>query len=530
MSSSAPSSTTCTYSLLPACYLKVTPSMETMNTGHSYPHQVCPFPSFREVSVRDTNYRDPGLLPQLSFRSEQVLDHLLTISPLHLASHPKSRIPQFPPALLFSICDVLRHDGSTECSSVSLLPSVLRKLRNWRLLDPVYRYTSAAIQNLALELARIVNEHGASDCDLTSSSPPHLRMKWAGSHWGENGEPGPCQSAVRDETNSPSFALKATDEVCSDVVHEPYQASRVSPRHHSVSGFRSGCSACRHPRASFPTIPHNPNIPHLEQTTSPMDVQFETYTSSPVQQLRSAAQIGKAKRAEPRRLTSISRRSEVDQNGPSLLNPVDVKPGIAFPRQRTYLPNLSTAIPSRSSTTSASSASSAGSSQGILQPSHIGNRTREDDNITFNRRVVSVDHRLSASRSARVSLTDLRRPPRAQSFSHIHVTPQVLGGAPKIPKLSTKEPIFPSTKLPERRLPSWSHPRTTTSITELAASSSLCPVKEWSPNPSTQEANPPIELRIPDAGSYRPTGSSRRQMSYGSISASPLHQPRKWQL
>ncbi|KAF8833403.1 hypothetical protein BDN67DRAFT_752577 [Paxillus ammoniavirescens] len=503
--------------------------METMNMGHSYPHQVCPFPSFREVSIRDTNYRDPGLLPQLSFRSERVLDHLLTISPLHPASHPKSCIPQFPPALLFSICDVLRHDSSAECSSVSLLPLVLRKLRNWRLLDPLHRYTSAAIQNLALELARIVNEHGASDCNLASSSPPHLRMKWAGSHPGEDGQPGPSQSAVRDETNSSSSALMATDEICSGVVHEPYQASLVSPRHHSVSGFRSGCSACRHPRASFPTIAHNPNIPHLERTTSPRDVQFEAYTCSPVQQLRSAAHIWKAKRAEPRRLTSISRRSEVDQNGPPFLNPVDVKPGIAFPRQRTYFPNMSTSIPSRSSTTSASSTSSASSSQGILQPSHVGNRTRENDNTTFNRRVVSVDHRLSAPRSARVSLTDLRPPPRAQSFSHIHVTPQVLGGAPRISELSTKEPIFPSTKLPKRRLPSWSHPRTTTSITELTASSSLCPVKEWSPNPSIREANPPIQLRIPDAGHYRSSGSSRRQTSYGSSSTSPLLQPRKWQ-
>ncbi|KIK97924.1 hypothetical protein PAXRUDRAFT_745593 [Paxillus rubicundulus Ve08.2h10] len=521
MSSSVPSSTTCMYSLLPPCYFKVTPGLETMNMGHSYPRQVCPFPSLQEVSVRDTTYRDSGLLPQLSCRSEQVLDHLLTISPLHLAPQPKlARIPQFPPALLFSICDVLRHDGSAECSSVSFLPLVLRKLRNWRLLDPVHRYTSAAFQNLALELARIVNEHGVSDCDLELSGPPHLRMKWAGSHsLGENSHPEPFQSAVRDETNSCSSALQASNEVCSGVVHV------VSPRHHSVNEFRSGCSACRHPRVSFPATPHNPSIPHLARATSSRDVQFKEYTCSPVQQLRSAAQIGnEAKRAEPRRLTSISRRSEVDQNGSPLLNPAGAKPGIAFPRHCAHLPNM---FPSRSSTTSASStSSSAGSSRGILQPSHIGNRTRGNDNTTFNRRVVSVDHRLSAPRSTRLSLTNTRPPPRAQSFSHTHVTPPALGGPAR---LSIKGPIFPSTKLPERRLPSWSHPRTTTSITELAAPSPLCPVREWAPDPLIREANPPIQLRILDDGNYRSTGSSRRQTSYGFSSTSPLLQPRKWQ-
>ncbi|KAF9222926.1 hypothetical protein BS17DRAFT_162526 [Gyrodon lividus] len=513
------------------------PGMDTMDTPSCARH--VEFPLFGEVSVRDTAHYDPGILPQLSIRSEQVLDHLRTLLPLHLGSQP---ISQFSPALLFSICDALQHahvDGLVERSSVSFLPSVLGILRNWRFLDPSYRHTSEAIRTLALELAGITNTRGQtsirSDCDLASLGPPRLGVKWAGSASpGENEPPEPFQSSVLDDTQNWSSALLATNELSSEsgVVHEPYQVVQLcsakmvlSQRHHSVSGFRSGCLACCHPRVSFPTTPHAPRVPHLEQTTSFSDVQLKEYFPPLVKQPKSAGRTRKkAKRAEPRLSMHISRRSEVDENGPPLPNPMGVKPGITFPRQRTYLANISTTIPSRSSTPSASSISSATTSmKGILQPSRISNCKRENHGSTFNRRVASADLQLSAPR---ISPADVRPPPRAQSFSHGPVTPRGLGGATRISKLSTKQPVSPSTKLPERRLPCWSHPPTTRSITKLAASPSLCPVKRLSPNPSILDLNSSLQIRTPDAAKDRRPRSSRRQTSYGSSSTSL--QPRKW--
>ncbi|KAF8125136.1 hypothetical protein EV363DRAFT_679850 [Boletus edulis] len=214
---------------------------------------------------------------QLSIRGKRVLDRLLVLLPSHLRSQSTSRRSPFPSTLLLSICNALqlhRADISAEQDDPSVLPSALSKLRDWRLLDPEYRCSPEGIYKLALDLAGITDEASVqTTSDLSHTSHPRLRIKWVGlDSPGESQDrespsstppsPSSSRSIVFDSAQERAHALTDLNKRRSDARYESCQVGRlgtpdsedssvvVSPRRHSASGFRSGCSACRHLRLS----------------------------------------------------------------------------------------------------------------------------------------------------------------------------------------------------------------------------------------------------------------------------------------
>ncbi|KAI9568444.1 hypothetical protein HD554DRAFT_724376 [Boletus coccyginus] len=222
---------------------------------------------------------------QLSVRGKQILDRLLVLLPSRLMSQPPSHVSPFQPALLFSICDALqfdRADDSAGQNDMSVLPSVLNKLREWRLLDPDHRCSRGAIHRLALDLAGITDEISASTSPtLTRPSHARLRIKWVGSDSPSESQDresfsstppssSPSRSDVLDSALECAHTLSDLDKRRSDAGYESCQADRlgtpdsedastvVSPRRHSMSGFRSGCSGVPSPSALRPFYPTQP--------------------------------------------------------------------------------------------------------------------------------------------------------------------------------------------------------------------------------------------------------------------------------
>ena len=525
------------------------------------------FSSLGEESARDYASRHA----QLSLRGKQVLDRLLVLLPSHLKSQPTSRISLFSPALLFSICDVLQHgraDSSAEQDDTSVLPSVLSKLRDWRLLGPNYRYSTRGVHKLALDLAGITDEASAStSSDVSRSSHGRLRMKWVGSDSPNESQdressssppPSSSRSAVLDSPQECAHVLPDLDQRRSDSRYEPCQASRlgapdsedpsavVSRRHHSVSGFRSGCSACRHLRVSGPSAPPSPQMPSLEQRTLVGDVnQFDTNISTSVPSPRhpkpSLQRITtkKTKRENQKSLQSLPRGAHVDENEPPLAKPPGVQQaiGISFPRQRTHSPRISNAFLSREPFSPVAT-----SVQRRMELNNFPNRTREDDKHTFSHRVTSVDLLLpivnQSHTPTRASPIDLHpyTPNRAQSFSYTPVNSYGFGSvAGRVPKLSSNA-VGQSSK----RLPSWSQthrhdPATTTSaILNPTAALSPPPAKARSQNThSSAPSRPWLPSSMPSDAKPRDRRSVSSQthkhtQSAGFLPLSPLPAARKW--
>ncbi|KAH0826249.1 hypothetical protein J3R83DRAFT_5714 [Lanmaoa asiatica] len=513
---------------------------------------------------------------QLSLRGKQILDRLLVLLSTCLKSQPTSRVSPFSPAHLFSICDTLQHghvDGSAEQNDTSVLPSVLSKLRDWRLLDPDYRYSSGGIHKLALDLAGITDEASAStSSDLVHTSLPRLRIKWVsldspcesqGREPSSSTPPSPSspRSDVLDSAHECAHALPDMSERRSDAVYESCQVGRlgtpnsedtnavVSRRHYSVSGFRSGCSACRHPRISGPSAPPSPQMTSLEQrmpfsVVNQLGTNINNTVSSPRHMKPSVqhATTKKTRREKHKSSQSISRGAHINENELPLPTPI-AGIGISFPRQRTHSPRISNALLSREP-----SIPVAASVQRRVEPSHLPNRTREGDKHTSSHRVASVDLRLPIANHFpnHASPIDLHphAPTRAQSFSYTPVNSHGLGSAAVgVQKLSSN---VVGSRL-SGRLPFWSQGHLHRRPTMTMTTTSVKPTGSLSPSPakpSFQNPHPFTRLR-PSSGSIPskiPSDMKRRDprsvssrthkhtQSVGSLPPSPLLHARKWQV
>lgn len=497
-------------------------------------HHQARFPSPGKESVREYEYASRHA--QLSVRGKHVFDRLLVLLPTHLKlkSQPTSRaVSPFPPALLFSICDALHWqpspaaDAPAEQNDTSVLPSVLSTLRDWRLLDSDYRYSLGGLYTLALDLAGITDEAG-SDVDVKRTSHARLRMKWVSSDSpseNQNREPSsstppsPSRSRVLDLAQECAYALPDLNERCSDARYEPCQAGRlgtgtpdsedasaVVPRRlYSMTGFRSGCSACRHARVSGPSAPPNPHMASLEQRTpfNQLHTNINTTVPSPRHPKPSVQHTTtkKPRREKHKPLQSISRSASVDENEPPLptsTGGVHQGIGISFPPQRTHFRRISNVLSSRdpSSPAATAAASSFINVERRVEPSHLLNRTREDDKHTSSHHIASVDFRLPISNHVhdRASPIDLHphAPTRTSSFSYTPGNSESYGHghglgsvAARVQKLSSNAVVGSRSS---KRLPSWSRghlgrPSTTTTTTISTGSLSPSPAKASFENP-----------------------------------------------
>ncbi|KAG8215550.1 hypothetical protein J3R82DRAFT_7385 [Butyriboletus roseoflavus] len=544
-------------------------------TGCLLEHQVC-FPS---QVVEESVWEYTSRHVQLSVRGEQILDHLLLLLPTYLNAQPRSHVLPFPPVLLFSICDALRHgraDGpASDQNDTSVLPSVLSKLRDWRLLDADYRYSPGGIHKLALDLAGITDETPApTSSDYNPTSHARLRMKWVSSDSPSESQdrepssstppspspPSPPLSGVLVSAQECAYALTGLNERRSDVGYEPWQAGRLgtsgsedasaimSRRHHSMSGFRSGCSACRHPRISGPSAPPSPRqMTFLEQRTPFSDVnRFDTHINVTVASPRhpepsvQRTTPKKTKRGKYPSLQSVAH--DADENEPTLAIPIGAQPGIgiSFPRQRTHYPRISNTLSSREPTSPA-----AASVQRRAEPSHLLNRAREGDKHTTSHRVASVDLRLPMTHRSPncASSIDLHLHPsttRTQSFPYTPVRSHSgLGSVvARVQKLSSNAVGSRSSK----RLPSWSqsHLHQTTTFLKPTGSVSSPPAKA-----SVNLAHPYTRLRpsstlippsrVPSDMKHRDGRSvssptHKHTQSTGSLPSPPLLYARQWQV
>lgn len=534
-------------------------------------------PSLGEESARDYASR----YAQLSVRGKQALDRILVLLSSHLASQPASRI-SFSPAFLFSVCDALQRGRANSPAlqeDTSILPSVLSKLRHWRLLDTRHRESCECIHKLALDLAEITcaDEVSASTSSDVGHATSHgrRRIKWVGSdppYESQDGEP--SRSSSPSSSSSRSRALDSAQECAhvlpdliqcrSDAGYEFCQASRlgtpdsedagpVAPRRHrSASEFRSGCSACRHPRVSGPSTPPSPRMTPMEQrmpfgAVNQFDTSVDISVSSPRHPKTSvhSTTSKKTRQGNHRSSQSLSRGAHVDENEP----PPPKRPGvpqgigISFPRQRTHSPRISNVSLSREPYSPVAT-----SVQRRVQASKLPIRTREGDKQTSSHPVASVDSLLPIVHHSR-SLTIAspidfhpHTPNRAQSLSYTPVRSHGFGSvAGRVPKPSSS-----AVGRSAERLPSWSQthrrdPQTTPSlIPRPPASSSPTPAKARSQNapPCASPAAPSQPWMSPNVPSGV-TPRDRRSVSAqthkhthsdGSLLSSPLLATRRWQL
>ncbi|KII86710.1 hypothetical protein PLICRDRAFT_265899 [Plicaturopsis crispa FD-325 SS-3] len=142
------------------------------------------------------------------------------------------RTLRFSKDLLFAICDTLCCD--TRLAWQVALPAVLRRVCQWRLL-PV-EAKGDALEQLALDLAGLVDSRGLGLDREVPEFPPRLRVRWIRPKSDAEEEtltPLPVPTA---RLNSPRKSQSSPDHVCQDV------------RHHEYVQFRSGCCACRQRR------------------------------------------------------------------------------------------------------------------------------------------------------------------------------------------------------------------------------------------------------------------------------------------
>lgn len=465
------------------------------------------FPWPKEGSTKDFVFRHA----QLSVRGKQVLDRLLVLLSSHLKPQPTTRVSSFPPALLFSICNAFqldRDDGFGEQEDTSILPLVLSKLRDWRLLDADYRHSPRAIHKLALDLAVITDE--ASSSDLNRISHTRLRVKWVASGSPDESQdrelssstpslPSLSRSGVLDLTQECAHPLPDLNKRRSDVGYPSCQASRlgtpdsedssavVSPRYHSVSGFRSGCSACRHLRlsgsVSTPSSPRTAPVPLHDVNQFGMSINPSAVSPRHPKSSAQHATPRKTRREKHKSSQSTSRGVPVDENKPPLPNlPIGVQRGIgiSFPRQRTHSSRISNAFSPREPFSPV-----AASVQRRLEPSHLVHRVRQGDKHDFSHRVAFVDLRLpmGTSRPNPASPNDLRSQTRAQSFSYTPVMSHGVGSVGAgVSKLSSNAVGSQSSK----RLPSWSQTHPTPTLTSV----SVKPTHLSSPPANARLANP----------------------------------------
>ena len=197
------------------------------------------------------------------YATERVLQ-VLSAGLEHKPTHTYS----LPPTLLFAICDALSHEG---VSGHSLLPSVLSKLRPWRLLDQEVRYTPKTLRSLASELADLRREpllpsYPTEDTVEIPASLPAINVAFPHTVV--------CDIASEQSTDHgesipwPSLG----DSPCTSIRSLPKRdRPKVSTRSHSnghrripSSEYRSGCAACCRQRDSPSSTPKIPLLPLVE--------------------------------------------------------------------------------------------------------------------------------------------------------------------------------------------------------------------------------------------------------------------------
>lgn len=245
------------------------------------------------------------LYKQESFPSEQSYKHLRQLVHAHFSSSPTN----INPRLLFSICTTLRNEAQFSISSERLLPSVLRCLRNWRLLDPPERHSDEAICALSARLAGLVN------CQtLAGPVPEHRGGNWLSIRWiGVDSEYWDAQTLPIDPSNSEQdFSPERRQTTPRPRTERRKRRSSSASLHPSIvemAALRSGCRCCRNPRhshsKSLPNTIHasGQDVPHVSNDTH---VHPGALRGSPPTSNRPAKHF------------SRSKSKEVDENVPPL--------------------------------------------------------------------------------------------------------------------------------------------------------------------------------------------------------------------
>lgn len=547
--------------------MKRSPDFTTIMTECPLEHHT-EFPMLKEEPTRDFASRHA----QLSLKSKRVLDRLLVLLPSHLKSHPTSRISPFPPALLYSICDALHPESSAEQNDPSVLTSVLSRLRKWRLLESDYRYSPGGIHKLALDLAGTTDEASASSSpDLNHISHARLRMKWVGSDSSSESPdresslptpppPSPSRSDALDSAQECAHVLPDLKGRRPDVGYESYQVGRlgtpdsedtlnvvVSPRLRSMSGFRSGCSACRHLRLSGYSAPaspsrHTASMPFSDVNQFYMNINPNVPASPnhPKPNARHATPK-KTKRNKLKSLQSVPCGAHVNENEPPLPKSMGIQQGIGilFPRQRTHTPGKSNTLSSREPFSPVTAS---------VQRRPEPNQARQGDKHTVSQRVASVDRGLSMVKpcSTRASPNDLHplAPMRASSISYSPGNSHGVGGVGAgVQKLSSNA----VGSLSSKRIPSWSRthlvcPRSSTTTFVTPTGSPPAKARLWNPHlrpsgaPSRRSSTSTPRSVPSDMDMKRrdhplvPSQTHKHTSSDGVLPLLPLIHARRWQV
>jgi len=186
------------------------------------------------------------LYKQTPFSSEQSFDRLRRL--IHVHFLPRSAIPpRITQEFLFSICNILWSYTQSGLPPEKILPSVLKRLKLWRLLPTDEKNLDNTMERLASDLAGLVNCRVPVEDDTGRNSLRRLQVKWIGSDSecadirlsnDGNSTESPAVGLVSDpaaQSGSPSSSA----HVCSNIrLYEP-------------AAFRNGCCCCRQPRTSI---------------------------------------------------------------------------------------------------------------------------------------------------------------------------------------------------------------------------------------------------------------------------------------
>lgn len=434
------------------------------------------------------------LYKQPPFPSETSFDHLVNLLQTRLDSFEINQ------DILFSICNILQRDSAGRIQQEQILPSVLSRLRPWRLLPTEEK--ADGLEKLAVDLSEIANGRTIR----STSEPPsrRLRIRWIcsgsedllGYSFGNN---------VVSETSiaQEGAVVEVQSQPPENEVRVPSPGRGQTVPGNETVAFRSGCCACRRPRnASKDFISRSVvspgSIGSLATASCPTHRRRNTITKPVVHEFQFPLAIRRTpKKPQP--------NSPVDENIPPL--PLSITPllsnqiikssGPCEPPVHTLEP-LPWPIAPRDT---------------VLRPSSPSTTLRRSTRLNTKPPQLSSSSSISASNSRSQGATAMRATPhqRASSTS-ISASRSTRPNAkyPAVPALSSSFSFNAnSTKAPRKSLvitetPSWSsnpvtpvsfHPGSKVSNSKAKAKSSRGPIPYHN---STRGITRPVVTRSVD--------------------------------
>jgi hypothetical protein len=114
------------------------------------------------------------LYKQTPFPSKQSFDRLHQLIHAHFLPRSVTTPPPITQEFLFSICNILWNDTQSQIPREKMLPSVLRRIKLWRLLPADEKNLDDTVERLALDLAGLVNCRASVEADTSRDSLKQL--------------------------------------------------------------------------------------------------------------------------------------------------------------------------------------------------------------------------------------------------------------------------------------------------------------------------------------------------------------------